>query len=553
MNPLLLILLAPAVATVLLFFVKEDNKRTIRGIATAATAISLLVSLMLFFGFAEAKYETPEQAAAFTANAGTETEHVYKYGIEVDWVESLGLSFRLGVDGMGLAMVLLTAFIIFAGVMVSYTVQNRVKEYYICLLALVTGVFGVFSALDLFFYYFFYELAVIPMYLLIGIWGSTTKTVDQNYATMKLVLLLSAGAVMALIGLISVYSDASTFNMVALEEHSFSSSFQMIWFPVIFLGFAALVPMWPLHSWSPAGHAAAPAAVSMLHAGVLMKLGAFGILRITCTYFPEAAAAYLPYVGILCCMNIIYGGLVAIAQRDMKLIIGYSSSSHMGYVLLGVASATMIGVEGAVFLMFAHGIMTALAFSLIGWFYDQTHTRMLDDLGGLMKVMPFVGTCFVIASMASAGLPGFANFVSELLVIIGAWQSNLWLGIPAILAVWGLVITGVYLLRAVKDAFFGEMDEKWAGLKDARSFSERAPFVMLVAVLVIFGFYPQPMVECVEQGVKPLVKRLDEGKAARSARLEREAGKTRMVIVPDVDSSKGKPSSVHSINEEGDR
>ena len=524
MNPLLLVILIPAAATLALFFIDANAKKAIRAVSTVATGLVLLISIFMFVGFGDASYADGDvRADTFTANAGQPDEHVYKYGFEQEWIQDMGLSFRLGVDGMGLAMVLLTALIIFAGVMVSYTVEKRVKEYYICLLALVTGVFGVFISLDLFFYYFFYELAVIPMYLLIGIWGSTTKTVDQNYASMKLVLLLSLGAVLALVGLISVYVDAGTFNMVRLEEHTFAHDFQMVWFPVIFLGFAALVPMWPLHSWSPAGHAAAPAAVSMLHAGVLMKLGAFGILRVACTYFPEAAATYLPFVGIFCCFNIIYGGLVAISQRDMKLIIGYSSSSHMGYVLLGLASTNLIGFQGAVFLMFAHGIMTALAFSLIGWFYDQTHTRMLDDLGGMMKVMPFVGTCFVIASMASAGLPGFANFVSELLVIIGAWKSHIWLSIPAILAVWGLVITGVYLLRAIKDAFFGELPERWKHLKDARTFSERAPFVLLVVVLLVFGFYPQPMVDVVEQSVKPLVLRIDEGRAAneaRSARLE---------------------------------
>jgi NADH-quinone oxidoreductase subunit M len=529
MNPLLLVLLAPAAAVLALFFVDSHAKRAIRAIATVATGIALLTALVMFVTFDGAK-------PTWTANAHSgDSAHSYKFGFEKEWVPELGqakdtaghavagsgLSLRLGVDGMGLAMVLLTAFIIFAGVMVSYTIDNRVKEYYICLLSLVTGVFGVFMALDLFFYYFFYELAVIPMFLLIGIWGSTTRTVNQQYATMKLVLLLSAGAVLALVGLLSVYLDAGTFNMVQLEQHGFSDTFQMIWFPVIFLGFAALVPMWPLHSWSPAGHAAAPAAVSMLHAGVLMKLGAFGILRVACTYFPHAASVYLPYVGIICCMNIIYGGLVAVAQRDMKLIIGYSSSSHMGYVLLGIASMTVIGLDGAVFLMFAHGIMTALTFALIGWFYDQSHTRMLDDLGGLMKVMPFAGTCFVIASMASAGVPGFANFASELMVIIGAWHQHLWLAIPAVLAVWGLVITGVYLLRAVKDAWYGEISPRWERLRDQRSFAERAPYLLLITVLLVFGFWPQPMISTVEQGVKPLVARIEQ---SRSPAREASAG-----------------------------
>jgi len=263
----------------------------------------------------------------------------------------------------------------------------------------------------------------------------------------------------------------------------------------------------------------------MLHAGVLMKLGAYGVLRIACTYFPEAAATYLPVVAILCCFNIVYGGLVAVSQRDMKLIIGYSSSSHMGYVLLGIGTMTLVGWSGAVFLMFAHGIMTALAFSLIGWFYDQTHTRMLDDLGGMMKVMPFAGVAFIIASMASAGLPGFANFVSELMVIIGAWDSGMWLFVPAILSIWGLVITGVYLLRAVKDAWFGDLPARWKDLQDVKTPLQKLPYVVLIATLLFFGFHPQPMLDVIgddEAGIAPLVTRIEEATAGgpRTATLE---------------------------------
>lgn len=502
MNPLLIILLVPALATVALFFTPAKEKGRIRLICLLSTGIVLLAALYGFIAFDSAPGE-------MVANAGAADAHTYKWTLKQQWVESLDLNFYVGVDGIGMAMLLLTAIIIFCGVIVSFTVTERVKEYYASLMALVTGVFGVFMSLDLFFYYFFYELAVIPMFLLIGIWGSTTKTVDQQYATMKLVLMLSLGAVFALVGLIYCYMQVGSFDMIKLEEHSFALSEQMWLFPLIFIGFGSLIPMWPFHSWSPAGHAAAPAAVSMLHAGVLMKLGAFGVIRVAMTYFPDAALEYLPYVGVLCCMNIVYGALVAISQRDLKLIIGYSSSSHMGYVLLGLASLTLWGLEGAVFLMFAHGIMTALAFSLIGWFYDQTHTRMLDELGGLMKVMPFAGTCFIIAAMASAGLPGFANFVSELTVIIGAWESpHHFNKIPAILAVWGLVLTGVYLLRAVKDLWFGEMPERWAHLKDATTKTARTPFVILTATLLFFGFVPQPMFDVIDQGVKPLHARL---------------------------------------------
>ncbi len=497
-NPLLAILLLPALAVVAIFLVPDGRPKPVRWIAFTATLLVLLLAIFVTVTFHDAP-------ASETAAPG----HVYKHVLSVPWVPDLGLQFKLGVDGMGVAMVLLTALTIFTGVIVSFSIKERVKEYYLNLLALVTGVFGVFTALDLFFYYFFYELAVIPMFLLIGTWGSTTKTQNREYASMKLVLMLTTGAVLALVGLLALYVQGHTFDMVAIERYSaaggFSEGFQKAWFPVVFLGFAVLVPMWPLHSWSPGGHAAAPAAVSMLHAGVLMKLGAYGILRIAVSYMPAAAATYLPWVAVLCCMNILYGGLVAMAQRDMKFVVGYSSSSHMGYVLLGISAANLIGLEGAVFLMFAHGVMTALAFSLIGFYYDQTHTRMLDDLGGLMKRMPFIGTCFMLMTMASAGVPGFANFVAELLVIVGAWATGTTvMKIAAVAATWGIVVTGVYLLRTAKDAFLGKMKPRWESLEDARTPLQRAPYLVLIAVLLLFGFLPQPLLSVIRQGVEPI-------------------------------------------------
>ncbi|MFO0931974.1 MAG: NADH-quinone oxidoreductase subunit M [Planctomycetota bacterium] len=511
MNLPLVILLLPAFATLAIFAVPASKPQVVKGIAFLATLGVLVASVFLAvtFGTTDAPSETVRA-----------TGHVYKHVMSVPWVPALGLQFKLGVDGMGVAMVLLTALTIFTGVCVSFSVKERAKEFFLNLLALVTGVFGVFVSLDLFFYYFFYELAVIPMFLLIGCWGSTTKTMSRDYASMKLVLMLTTGAVFALLGLLAMYTKAGSFDMVRLEQlaatGTFSRAFQLTWFPPVFLGFAALVPMWPLHSWSPGGHAAAPAAVSMLHAGVLMKIGAYGILRVAVTYMPEAAQVYLPWVGVLCCFNIVYGGLVAMAQKDMKFVVGYSSSSHMGYVLLGIATANLIGVQGAVYLMFAHGVMTALAFSLIGFFYEQTHTRMLEDLGGLMKRLPFVGTCFVIMSMASAGLPGFANFVSELLVIIGAWHAGMY--VPAILATWGIVVTGVYLLRTVKSAFLGKMPARWEGLEDARTPFQKLPFVLLVSTLLLFGFWPAPLLSLIRQGVTPIVASLD--KAAQKTAAE---------------------------------
>jgi NADH-quinone oxidoreductase subunit M len=494
----LLVLLAPAAGCALLFFCREEtdgDRERIRRTATAFVSVSLLASLWMWAGY----------------ELGGER---FQYVVDVPWVPSVDIGFRLGADGISIAMVVLTSLVIWAGCYVSRSIQDRVKEHYILLLALVTGVYGVFLSLDLFFFYFFYEMAVIPMYLLIGVWGSRAAQYSKEYATMKLTLYLTTGAVFALVGLLALYyAGGQTFDIRKLSASAIDGGLQRAWFPVVFLGFACIIPMWPLHSWSPIGHAAAPSAVSMLHAGVLMKLGAYGVLRLGFDILPEGARFWMGWVALLCCMNILYGGLVAMAQRDMKFIIGFSSSSHMGYVLLGLATVGGMGISGAVFLMFAHGIMTALAFGLIGWFYDQTHTRVVDDLGGMIRQMPFIGACFVIMAMASAGLPGFANFASELLVILGAWKTSFPLAgtglsvpgwVPTIAAVWGIVISATYLLRAVRDAWFGPPNPRWEGLRDARTRRERLPFAALILVLVLTGCFPKLIVKTIQDGVSRL-------------------------------------------------
>jgi len=511
----LLVILAPMVGCLTIFFLKEEDaadKERVRRTAHIATGVSLLAALLMW-----GLYDTGGER--------------FQFIVEQDWVPSLGLAFRLGVDGISLAMVTLTALVIFTGTFVSRSIQDRVKEHYILLQALVVGVFGVFLSLDLFFFYFFYEMAVIPMYLLIGVWGSRAAQYSKEYATMKLTLYLTTGALLALVGLLAIYFQVGeivgkpTFDIRVLSQVNLSEHFQIVWFPVIFLGFACIIPMWPLHSWSPIGHAAAPSAVSMLHAGVLMKLGAYAVLRIACEALPMGAHHWLGWVGVICCLNIIYGGLVAMAQRDMKFIIGFSSSSHMGYVLLGIASMSVIGISGAVFLMFAHGIMTALAFGLIGWFYDQTHTRVVDDLGGMVKRLPFVGTCFAIMCMASAGLPGFANFASELLVMLGAWKAQFTLAgtsitipgwIPTMAAIWGVVISATYLLRALRDAFYGPPNPRWDGLQDATTAVGKLPYVVLVTVLFLTGCFPSLMVDPIKHGVAQM-------RLARTALVAKEA------------------------------
>jgi NADH-quinone oxidoreductase subunit M len=488
------ILLAPAAGALAILTIPAEKKTAIRSTAMVATAVSLLLTIILAFSY-------DLDAAGF------------QYQIKIPWVESLGIGFHVGADGISIAMLLLTAAVIFAGVFVSWSIEDLVKEHYILLLLLVSGVFGVFMSLDLFFFYLFYELAVAPMYLLIGIWGSGNK----EYCSMKLTLYLTMGALVALIGLLILYVSAGaatghyTFDLLELQQLGFEPGFQVRLFPLIFLGFAVIVPMWPFHTWSPLGHAAAPAAVSMLHAGVLMKLGAYGILRIAMTLLPAGAVAWLPYVAVICVFNILYGGYVAMAQKDIKFIIGYSSSSHMGYVLLGLASLTAVSLNGAVMMMFAHGIMTALLFGLVGFFYDQTHTRMVDDLGGLSRKLPFIGVAFAIGALASSGLPGTANFVSELLVFFGSWERY---PLQTIAAVFGIVITATYMLRAVANIFFGPMDPRWEKLRDAMLFRERLPYAFLILVLVVFGFAPGPLVELITSGINPILQRLQHAQAS---------------------------------------
>jgi NADH-quinone oxidoreductase subunit M len=491
-----LILALPVVATVLLFLVPARRTDIVRCVGIGAAAATALLATWLFLHYDQAR-------------GG------FQFLERLPWVPSLGIAYIVGVDGISVAMVMLTAVVFLAGSLVSWHIRQRTKDFYILLCALVAGVFGVFVSLDLFFFYFFYELAVVPMYLLIGYWGSK----NREYATMKLTLYLTAGAVVALVGLLMLYfsgiTEKPTFDLLEMKRAvdaggGLSFAQQKLLFPILLVGFATIAPMWPLHSWSPGGHAAAPAAASMMHAGVLMKLGSYAIIRIAMSLMPQGAVHWMPVVAVLCCFNIIYGGYIAMSQRDMKFVIGYSSSSHMGYVLLGIASITVLGTSGAVFLMFAHGIMTALAFALIGYFYDQTHTRMLPDLGGMMSQIPFVGVLFVLTAMASLGLPGFANFASELMVLVGSWERY---PIPTILGVFGLVIGATYLLRTVKAAFLGPPNPRWDGLHDARSFIDRAPFLLLLGVLLVFGFYPAPVVDLIETGVAPIVTALQAAEA----------------------------------------
>jgi NADH-quinone oxidoreductase subunit M len=478
------ILAVPTVALVVLFFVPATNVSLIRRIATFATLIPFLISLDVFFSY------------NFTAGG-------FQFVENTPWVVPFGISYHLGVDGINALLVLLLGFGSFTGVLVS-NIKDRMKEYYILLLLIVIGTYAAFLSLDIFLFYFAHEIAAIPTFLLIAIWGSDRK----EYAAMKLTLYLTAGATIALIGLIGLYcaTGLQTFDFVTLQQyltaHPLPMAVQNWIFPLIVLGFGITLTLWPFYTWAPVGYSAAPTAVSMLHAGVLKKLGAYAIIRFAIGLMPQAAHTWMPIVASLAVLNILYCGFVALTQRDMKYILAYSSCSHMGYILLGLACLNIIGLNGVVFLMFAHGIMAVLGFALTGFFADQTGTRNLDELSGLNKRMPFIGTCFAMMALASAGVPGFANFAAEIMVLLGAWDLYRWQTVAAVL---GIVITAIYMLKTIRLGFHGPLNSRWAKLVDAQSAIEKLPYVLLLAALIFAGCFPSLILKTIESGTKQIL------------------------------------------------
>ena len=418
------------------------------------------------------------------------------------WIPSLGLEFHLAADGISLTLVLLTGLAAVGGILFSWNIEHRTKEFFAFYLALIGGVYGVFLSFDLFLLFVFYEIAIVPKYFIIAIWGSTRK----EYGAMKLAIYSFVGSAMVLIGLIAAYvvSGAHTMNVLELAKAgTFSHSFQMWAFPLVFLGFAILAGLWPFHTWAPTGHVAAPTAASMLLAGVVMKLGAYGCLRVAMTLFPEGLEAWKMWIAVLAVIGIVYGALVALVQKDFKFVIGYSSVSHMGFVMLGLATLNTIGLSGAVLQMFSHGIIAGLLFAVVGrMVYARTHTRELATLEGmnLVKAMPFAAVTFVIAGCASMGLPGFSGFIGELQVIIGAWQAFPTL---AVITGVGIVIGVAYTLRAMQKAFFGETQSKVGYAHDEEhepspiSIPERLGAVMLIAVSLVVGLYPRILLDVI--------------------------------------------------------
>ena len=487
----------PLAGAVLFIFIPSRRPDAIRWTAAVVATGTMLLSLYAF-----GLYDYTLGGFQFTR--------------EWDWLAlpgpwplgDQGITLSLGVDGISALMVMLTGIVMFTGVLVSWSIADRNKDFFILYFLLLSGVYGVFVSLDLFFLFFFYELAVLPMYILIGVWGSSTDfrtfVRTKEYGAMKLTLYLVAGSVLVWIALLAIFVEAGlgTFNLVDLQlTGEYSRPFQQVFFPFLMVGFGVLAGMWPFHTWSPDGHVAAPTAVSMVHAGVLMKLGAYGIIRVGLWLLPEGAQDWMPVLIGLGTVNVIYGAVSAMGQRDLKYVVGYSSVSHMGYVLMGIATLDHLGLSGAVLQMFSHGLMTALFFAAVGFIYDRAHTRDIGALEGLAKRMGVTASVFAVAGLTSMGLPGLSGFVAELLVFLGLFRTYPVLGV---LGVIGAAITAVYILRLMAKVFFGTLGDQWQDQTDASRLGSFSAWT-LVAFLFLVGLFPFPFLRTVDSAVSTLL------------------------------------------------
>lgn len=483
---LLALFLIPIGTSVLLMLVPSRERGAIIGLTGLASFVLLLLSVYAFMRF---DFE------------GAQFQGV----IAFDWVSNVGLlgedgiRMKVGLDGMAATLVLLTGIITIAGTWVSWKIEHRMKDYFILLYLVAGGVYGTWVVLDVFFFFLLYETAVLPMYLLIGVWGSTRK----EYGATKLMMMLVAASILIFIGIFGAFSAAGlgTFDMERLfaagADGTIPRNTQILLFPMIAVGCGTLGGMWPLHSWSPDGHASAPTSVSMLHAGVLMKSGAWGVIRLGFQMLPEGAAYWAPALMLIGITAALYGAISALRQTDLKLMTGFSSVSHMGYVFLGLGTLNVIGMSGAVLQMFAHGVMTALFFLLIGGMYDQSHDREIPNFSGMARQMPIWTVFFVIAGLASLGLPGMSGFIAEVHIFIGAFRAYPVVGGLAVLTA---AITATYLLRMFSQAFFGEFNPRWSGLREI-NYRERAGATVLAATILVMGIWPAPWIDRVSSAI----------------------------------------------------
>ncbi|MBK7442262.1 MAG: NADH-quinone oxidoreductase subunit M [Bacteroidetes bacterium] len=489
-----LLIVIPAVTALGIVFAK--GLKQVRFVAFAGALIQLVLSFTLLFLFTQER------------NSGNNEQFIFQ--AVYNWFPSLNINYHIGVDGISVAMILLTAFVVLAGVLVSWKMEKMNKEFFLLLTLLSAGAYGYFIALDLFTLFFFLEVAVIPKFLLIGIWGSGKK----EYSAMKLALMLMGGSALVFVGMIGVYfSGSHSLDLITNSQSYIDESTQRIFFPFLFVGFGIFTALFPFHTWVPDGHSSAPTAASMFLAGISMKLGGYGCLRAAVYLMPEAAAYYQPVIITLSTIAIIYGAFATLMQTDLKYINAYSSVSHCGFVLLGIGMLNETAINGAVLQMVSHGLMTALFFAAIGMVYDRTHTRMVKEIGGLLKVMPFIATVFILAGLCSLGLPGLSGFVAEMTVFMGSWQNPTTMyRFATILACASIVVTAVYILRASGKTMLGPIvNNEHLTLTDARWNERLAAFVLMAAILIM-GIAPFLVTDIIYPGTEVMMQHIVSNK-----------------------------------------
>lgn len=495
------ILWLPLAGLIFILFIPSENKEGIRLTSLICTFLTLVFSIILYLKF-------------------DETTPAMQFVTRIPWIEQFHIFYSLGVDGISLPMILLTTLLCFICVLSSWTIEKSVKAYFVLFLMLECSVLGVFFSLDFFLFYVFWEIMLIPMFFLIGVWGGE----NREYAAIKFFLYTFAGSVLMLVGMIALYfvsgQSIDSFNILALQGGQFSDNvleifgwslpFAKFFFVMLFIGFAIKVPIFPFHTWLPHAHVQAPTAVSVILAGVLLKMGTYGFLRIAFPIFPEASVYFGDAIAWLGLVNIIYGALCAMAQSDVKKLIAYSSVSHMGFVMVGLAAMTVQGTNGAVLQMFNHGCSTAMMFLMVGVLYERSHHRWIvrpdgtRGFGGLYTQLPIYSIIFIISMFASMGLPGLSGFISEALIFLGIYEKFTTI---TVLAVVGLLIGAAYLLWMFKRMFFGEVNEDCKSYSDM-NFREIAYMTPLCIMVIFFGIYPTPILNIMKVSVGKLVSTL---------------------------------------------
>jgi NADH-quinone oxidoreductase subunit M len=495
MNILSFFVIIPLLTITGILLVNDIKK--VKTVAAIGMGFQFLLAALLIFLYISARHSGAADEMLFVK--------------DVLWFKTFNIHYAVGVDGISVAMIGLTSIVVFAGVFASWEMDFLTKEFFTSLILLATGVFGFFISIDLFTMFLFYELAVIPMYLLIGIWGSGPK----EYSAMKLTLMLMGASALLLVGILGIHFNSApdggqlSFNILEISKIKIPMSAQHIFFPMTFVGFGVLGALFPFHTWSPDGHSSAPTAVSMLHAGVLMKLGGYGAFRVAIFLMPEAAHELSWIFLILTSISVVYGAFGAIVQKDLKYINAYSSVSHCGLVLFAILMMNKTAMNGAIIQMISHGLMTALFFALIGMLYGRTHTRMIDEMGGLMKIIPFLSVCYVIAGLASLGLPGLSGFVAEMTIFVGAFQHpDTFHRVITIVAVTSIVITAVYILRVIAILLLGpSTNEHYDHLADAK-WHERVSTVTLISFVAFIGIAPFWLSSMIGGSLQPIISRI---------------------------------------------